>query len=256
MPQMQVMVGLADLRREPSASAPLDTQAQFGELVRLDGPRGVPGKWVRGVLETDGYHGYLPRNALGSVSAPATHRVSALRTYLYPSADMKAPPREILSMGARVTASDLAVSGNGTARPFAAVDGRYVIADHLVPLVTAAPDWVAVAELFVGTPYLWSGKSSIGLDCSALVQIALDAAGRQVTRDTGDQEAEFSVVTEDIARQRGDLAFWRGHVGIMVDSENMLHANAHHMATAIEPLAGAVERITANGGGVIGIRRP
>lgn len=257
MSQMQVITGLADMRREASASAALDTQAQFGERVRLDDPRGVPGPWVKAVLEQDGYHGFLPRDALGPVGPEATHKVSVLRTYLYPAADMKSPVRQILSMGARVTANELAVAGKGTMRPFAAIEGGYVIADHIMPVAAAHSDWVAVAETFTGAPYLWGGKSSIGLDCSALLQLAFDAVGKPCPRDTGDQEAAFDMVSDDSARVRGDLIFWRGHVGIMVDGENMLHANAHHMAVATEFLAGAVDRIAANGGGgITSVRRP
>ena len=150
MSQLQVIAGLADMRREASASATLDTQAQFGERVRLDDPRGVPGPWVKAVLELDGYHGFLPRDALGPVGPEATHKVSVLRTYLYPAANMKSPVRQILSMGARLAASELDISGKGTMRPFAAVEGGFVIADHITPVAAGQSDWVAVAETFTG----------------------------------------------------------------------------------------------------------
>jgi len=121
-------------------------------------------------------------------------------------------------------------------------------ADHLSPVGVFAEDMAAIAEQFLGAPYLWGGRESLGLDCSGLVQQALFACGRACPRDS-DQQALLGTATRADALRRGDLVFWRGHVGMMLDAARLLHANAHHMAVAVEDLAAAMARIEAGGGG-------
>jgi len=209
--------------------------------------------WAWAQLDRDSYVGYLPLAALGAASAP-THRVAALRMHAYPGPAIKLPPRMALSLGAQLTIvgreNDFAVSA----------DRLYVWSRCLTELSAREPDYVAVAELFLGTPYLWGGRTSEGVDCSGLVQTALTAAGVASPRDSDMVEA---VLGEPIAIDdprspltRGDLVFWKGHVGIMRDSVTLLHANGWHMKTVSEPLAQARERIAANGGGkVTSVRR-
>jgi cell wall-associated NlpC family hydrolase len=136
-----------------------------------------------------------------------------------------------------------------------APDG-FVVEQHLEPLAAVAPDFVAVAERFLCAPYLWGGKSVAGIDCSGLVQVACTMAGIAAPRDTDMQERELGTRLAGIeALARGDLVFWKGHVGIMLDGARLLHANAHHMMTAVEPLAEAVARIASRGSSVTSIRR-
>jgi cell wall-associated NlpC family hydrolase len=121
-------------------------------------------------------------------------------------------------------------------------------------------DPVAIAELFLESPYLWGGRTSEGIDCSGLVQTALTAAGFAAPRDSDMQEATLgepaAIDDPDAPLKRGDLVFWKGHVGIMRDSLSLLHANGWHMKTASEPLAEARNRISAGGGGeVTNVRR-
>ncbi len=136
--------------------------------------------------------------------------------------------------------------------------GGCVPAQHLAPADTSEPDFVAVAERFVGVPYLWGGKTSLGLDCSGLVQVSLNAAGIACPRDSDMQERALGAPLEPAgatAFRRGDLIFWTGHVAIVRDADTLVHANAFHMAVAIEPTAAAVARIAASGSAVASVRR-
>jgi cell wall-associated NlpC family hydrolase len=238
----------APLRREPAPDAPLDTEALRGERVTVYETNGEG--WCWGQLATDGYVGWLPANALAAPGLAATHRVAVLRTLAFPGRSIKLPPVAAFSLGCRV-----AVTRDEP--PFAVTPAGYVPARHLAPLDTAEPDFVAVAERFLGVPYLWGGKTSLGLDCSGLVQIALTAAGIACPRDSDMQEralgAAIAAVPNDL--RRGDLLFWKGHVAIARDAVTLLHANAFHMAVAAEPIAEAVTRIGAGGSPVTAVKR-
>jgi cell wall-associated NlpC family hydrolase len=248
---VRICAGLADLRPRPANDAPVDTQALFGETAVLyEDSEGFG--WVQ--LDRDHYVGYLPITALGENTAPPTHRVKVNRTFVYPAPDMKLPIIDALPLGARVAAA-------APAESFMRLeDGGFIFANHLAPLAEPDSDFVAVAERLLHAPYLWGGKSSLGVDCSGLVQIALDCAGTTCPRDTDLQENALGValpIADDLrGLARGDLVFWRGHVGIMCDAQTLLHANAHHMQVASEPLATARDRIFANTGAAIAsIRR-
>ena len=243
----QVVHGQAPLRREPRHDAPLDTEALFGERVKVleiddEG-------WAWGQLATDNYVGYLPAAALVKAGPDPTHKVAVLRTHAFPGPDIKLPPFVALPFGARVPVAKEERGFSVTAA------GRYLPPTHLVPVDATEPDFVAVAERFAGTPYLWGGKTSLGIDCSGLVQVSLQAAGIDCPRDTYMQEAHFrnGVALTDL--KRGDLIFWKGHVAIARDAQSIIHANAHHMMVAIEPVAGAIERIRKAGTAVTGVKR-
>jgi cell wall-associated NlpC family hydrolase len=176
--------------------------------------------------------------------------VTALRTFLYPEPDIKSPTVAALSLG-----SMLAVTG--TSDPLLQlVNGGYVVARHVAPVDRFASDFVAVAERLVGFPYLWGGKSTKGLDCSGLLQLSMQAAGLDCPRDSDMQaKALGTMLAKDAPLSRGDIVFWPGHAGIMVDEARLLHANGHHMQTVIEPLAEAVARIAGTGTLVSSVRR-
>jgi len=245
--RMRVLSPCAPMRRQPRPDAPLDTEALHGEVVTVY-EQSEEG-WAWGQIETDGYVGYLPSEALAAEAASPTHRVAALRTFIYPGPSIKLPPVGALSLGSRLAVAreegTFAVTG----------DGGFVFAAHLAPVDAAEPDFVAVAERFLGVPYLWGGRTSLGLDCSGLVQVALGAAGQAAPRDSDQQEAALGAplqIGDDLSGlARGDLIFWRGHVGVMLDAERLLHANGHHMAVAVEPLRDARDRIRANSYGPI-----
>jgi hypothetical protein len=247
----EVVEPQAPLRRTPSLDAPLDTEALRGERVTVYEDDGEG--WCWGELHCDGYVGYLPQQALALPGPAPTHRVAALRTFVFPGPSIKAPPMTALSLGARV-----AVARFDRGFAWLAAAGC-MPPQHLAPIDADEPDFVAVAEKFVGVPYLWGGKTSLGLDCSGLVQVALQAAGIACPRDSDMQEralgSPLGVGDKTIAYRRGDLIFWKGHVAIVRDDATLIHANAHHMAVTIEPVGEAIARIGAAGSMVTGVRR-
>jgi cell wall-associated NlpC family hydrolase len=246
--QRQLEVPVLPLRRQPRFDATLDTEALFGEtLTVLDEREGWA--WVQ--LARDGYVGYMPSEGLSAALRTPTHKVAALRTYVYPEPDFKRPPLALLSMNALLSAA--AAEG----RFLALESGGFVVAAHTRRVDETAADPVSVGLTFVGTPYLWGGRTSLGLDCSGLVQLANEAAGVPCPRDADMQAAEIGrPLDPTVALARGDLVFWDGHVGIMTSTTDVLHASAEHMAVVVEPLAEAKARIAASGSEFLGVRRP
>lgn len=246
----QVAAPRAPLLRRAEIHAPMDTELLFGETFRV---YEMEGDWCWGQSAEDDYVGYVSANLLRSPRGAVTHRVVALRTFIYPDADIKSRPTTPLSMNAKLVVT-------GAAGKFVELaGGGYVVSSHLSKIDTYASDYVAVAEEFLGVPYLWGGRDARGLDCSGLVQMSMERCGIACLRDTDLQEATLGEALSDpqdlSVLQRGDLIFWRGHVGIMVDGETLLHANATHMRTVKEPIAEAVRRIDKSDGPVTSIRR-
>jgi cell wall-associated NlpC family hydrolase len=240
----QTTVPSASLRRAPSLAAEQLDQLLYGELFELlDEADG----WAFGQAMRDGYVGYVEAAALGGPPTAPTHTVRALRTYAFSAPNIKAPPAGLYSMNALIAAE-------GREGRFVKTAGGWFVEEHLVSIGQAEADYVAVAERFVGTPYNWGGRESLGLDCSGLVQQALYASGRACPRDS-DQQAAMGEPVETL--RRGDLVFWRGHVAIMLSETDIIHANSWHMAVAVEPLAVAIARTRRLGGGEpTGFRRP
>ena len=248
--EFEIADALAPLREAPAFDAMLLTQALMGERVMIY-DRNDEG-WAWGQLNSDGYVGWLPDRALAKPVATPTHRVTAIRTFAFPGPSIKLEPADTLVMGALVTVTR--ESG-----AFAVTrDGWHLPLPHVGTIDRHADDFVGVAEQFAGTPYLWGGKSSLGIDCSGLVQVSLNAAGTGCPRDSDLQQDSLgrALDASEIKKlQRGDLLFWKGHVAIARNADTIVHANAHHMATAIENTRDAIARIKATGSEILAIKR-
>jgi cell wall-associated NlpC family hydrolase len=245
----RVIESSAPLRQAPSLEAALGSEALHGEEVTVYETSDEG--WCWGQL-ADGYVGYLPASALTRGRSEATHRVSALRALVFPSADIKTAPILGLPFGGRVRIVGEEQGFNRTE------NGGFIPRQHLAPLLPAERDVIATARRFLGTPYLWGGRTSLGIDCSGLVQIALLASGIDCPRDS-DMQAGLGV---DVpfsgnahAIRRGDLVCWKGHIGLVSDGGRLLHANAFHMQTVEEPIAEAIARIRTSGTEVLTVRR-
>lgn len=248
----RITAPVAPLRRFPRPGAPLDTELLFGEdvtvLDRADG-----WAWIKS--HRDDYVGYVPSGAIGPAGPAPTHRMAALRGFVFPRPDLKTPPTMTLHLGSRLTV----IGQSGSYSQL--MDGGFIYSDYLRPIEEVETDPIDVALKFLNTPYLWGGRSSTGLDCSALVQLAWQSCGIDCPRDTDMQFENFgTLLNHDGSEgnlQRGDLVFWKGHIGIWIDEDRFLHSNASDMMVAMAPLSFTAERIASKDGGPItGIRRP
>jgi hypothetical protein len=224
----------ATLHAAPSSEARPVSQLVHGEGFALIDKAGG---WAWGRCLHDDYVGYLRADALGPL-APPTHRVTAPLALVFASPDIKARVLKTLAIGAKVAGTE----ENG----FLRIDQGYIHARHVAPLDALETDPVVIGERLIGAPYRWGGRGAEGIDCSGLVQRALELAGIPAPRDSDMQREQLGeLLAEDAPLRRGDLVFFPGHVGMMADGANLLHANAYWMSTVIEPLADVVERLTA-----------
>ena len=245
----QVRVAVAHVLGAPDAGEALTTQLLFGETVRVfEEHEGWA--WVQ--ADVDGYVGYVAAAAISRTVATPTHKIVALSTPAMARPDVKSQPLVDLAFGARVTVEREDNGFGGLAI------GAFIPLPHLVAIDAFEIDFVAVAERFLGTPYLWGGRTRAGLDCSGLVQTALRATGFEAPRDTDMQQAALGTAVNHSPSleglRRGDLVFWRGHVGIMTDDAHLLHANGFHMRVVVEPLAETVARIKASVSEVVAVK--
>jgi len=252
----RILVPSAPLRSKPRNEIPFDSELLCGEVFRVFAD--TEGGWSWGQCETDAYVGFVRTGAVGSLAPEPTHRVSALRTFVYPGPDMKLPAAAALSIGSRIALAE-EVETRGTVYRLLHGAKRAIVAAHVEPIdAPPASDFVAVAETFLHVPYLWGGRTSLGLDCSALVQLALMVAGIPAPRDTDMQLASLGVALEEGLKaelRRGDLIFWPGHVAIVSAPDRIVHASGHHMAVVSEPLAAATARIAAIKGAAVTVKR-
>lgn len=242
----QVGVQVASVRRQPNATSMQLSEALPGETLNVFDEAGG---WCWVKLDRDGYVGHVETRFLVPMGAAPTHEVSSPSTVLYARADLKTQPTRFLPMLSR-----LAVTGEE--KDYAQTAEGFVFTKHLRPVEAGSGDFVSIATRFLFTPYYWGGKTAHGLDCSGLVQVSLHAAGQPCPRDSDMQEAALgSALGKAETLRRGDLVFWDGHVGIMMDAETLLHANGHDMMVVQEPLAAAVARSEAKGKPITSVKR-
>ncbi|MEZ6010351.1 MAG: NlpC/P60 family protein [Hyphomonas sp.] len=246
----QVRAGSVGLYETPLRDARLATEALHGEVLDLFQEQNG---FVLAQCRRDRYVGWVASEGLSDAILAPTHRIATLRTHAYAAPDLKSPPQLMLSLGALVSVTGV----EGDWRHCAGAG--WVHRRHLSLLSAIAADPATVAVQFLNTPYLWGGRTGLGLDCTGLTQQAFEAAGVLLPRDS---DMQFAWCGEPIADwrapgalQRGDLVFWKGHVGIMTDAEHLVHANAWHMAVASEPLAEAIVRIEKQYAEPVGARR-
>ncbi|MEO1223970.1 MAG: C40 family peptidase [Pseudomonadota bacterium] len=245
--ELKARRGIVPMRRRPDAAAEMVTELLYGEGLHVERDAG---DWLFGTCSHDGYQGWCEADRLAPGPAPS-HRVIALRAFVYPEPDFKRPPLRAISFSGLVTVL-------GERGAFVEIDGGgWMASVALAPIDTRAPDWTGTALRFVGVPYLWGGRSSLGLDCSGLVQLSLAAAGIAAPRDSGDQSREVGRPIDPASGlQRGDVVFFPGHVALMVNAVDCVNASSDPMQVVEEPVAQLAARLEQREGqGIIGARR-
>jgi cell wall-associated NlpC family hydrolase len=240
----QCVIPATRICKSPLDDAMQLTQVLMGETMKVF-ERKNGWAWVQ--LDGDDYVGYLREQAIRDNVVKTTHRIAVPMTHLYPDASIKTQPAPMVPMHARICVTE------EVGEFLKLMSNRYVYAVHAT--ASTEKDFVSVAERFLNAPYLWGGKTAMGIDCSGLVQIALAACGVDGPRDSDMQEQGLGDVVAKTDLKRGDLVFWKGHVGIMRDDKTLLHANGHHMQVVSEPLEHAVARIAATGSHITSVKR-
>lgn len=232
------------MKSEMTEVSSLETECLFGEMVEilqdhLD--------WFYCKLTTDNYCGWVKKSSLGQIKE-ATHRVLAKRTFIYEDKNAKSNTLLYLPMGAKLAIEDIK---SGWAETSFSNDNKiqvgYVPLIHIVKIDHKVLDWVDIAQQLDGTPYKWGGRDTVGIDCSALLQLSYQAYGQIIPRNTLQQVRLNKPTIEKMScLKRGCVIFWNGHVGIMIDQINCIHANAFHMKTVTEPLVKIINRMSDN----------
>ena len=248
----RVSAAQAPIRGKPDAAAGMETEALRGEAATVFETTENGFAWVQ--LQGDSYVGYIEAASLGAPDPAPTHRVSAVRTPVFSRPDIKSPPLALLPLNAMVSVVGEAEDRN--ARYALLASGGAVVAQHLAASGAFEEDFVAVAERFMEAPYLWGGKTALGLDCSGLVQTALAACGMAAPRDTDMQETTLGSPADPAGGfRRGDLLFWKGHVAIATGPGEIVHANARSMRVNRDPADQAIARLAGRGLPLTALRR-
>lgn len=238
---MHIVKPSTSMKLKPSINAPLETECLYGESVQILDEQL---HWAYCKLLTDNYHGWVKKNSLGLLK-PSTHRVIVMRSLLYTHNNEKSLTIDYLPMGAQISVKK--IENNWAEIYLSSSDDSktaYIPANHIIDKKSKIKDWVKIAEQIIGAPYKWGGRDTMGLDCSALLQLSYQSFGQNIPRNTKDQfNIEKKIIKDFNELERGCVVFWEGHVGIMVNKFDCLHSNAFHMKTVVEPLNNIITRI-------------
>ena len=242
---MNIITSSLIMKSHPTGSSFLETECLFGETIQI---LDEYSDWVYCKLKTDNYKGWIKKNGISEINLEATHRVIVKRSFIYKDKTPKSNCLMYLPMGSKVFVNETQIDWSEI-NFF--IDNKksvgFVPSNHIVSIDHKIKDWVATAQLLEGTPYKWGGRDTIGIDCSALLQLSYQTYGEILPRNTSDQvNLEKPSVNIINKLKRGCVVFWEGHVGIMTDSLNCIHANAYHMKTITEPLFDIIKRTNKN----------
>ena len=241
---MNIISPFAPMRSQATETSSLETECLFGESIEvldeyLD--------WLFCKLKTDNYCGWIKKDEVGHLGE-ATHKVLNKRTFIFEKKDIKSNTIHYLPMGSQVWVTAIENNWSTIVLSKKHFYGKgYVPSNHIIPINEKVRDWVSKAEQLVNTPYKWGGRNTLGIDCSALLQLSYATSGEAIPRNTSDQvKLQKKTIASSTNLHRGAVVFWEGHVGIMTDHLNCIHANAFHMKTVIETLQNIRNRIEKN----------
>ena len=242
---MNIIKPSSPMRSNPKHTSGLETECLFGEIVEI---LEINMDWYLCKLATDKYIGWVHSQSLGCLPIP-THRVISLRSFLYENMDIKSRLIQYVPLGAQLSIRNIQDKWSVVLLSEKNNDIAYIPSDDIVAFDHVINDWVSIAELCVSTPYKWGGRDTMGIDCSALLQLSYQTYGKVIPRNTSEQVKLKKTTLKKIENlKRGCVVFWEGHVGIMTDKINCIHANAFHMKTVTEPLINIIKRLEKNYG--------
>ena len=241
---MNIISPSAAMRSQATETSSLETECLFGETVTILEKKA---DWYYCKLLTDNYCGWIKAIHLGKTPR-STHRVVSLRTFLYKDRDIKSGCINYLPLGAQICIDDIdEIWSKVLLNSFSNHKYAYIPNNNIIKIGKKINDWVGVAEKFLGTPYVWGGRNSIGIDCSALLQLSYQTYGEDIPRNSTDQSLLKKIIlNKDDHLERGCVVFWEGHIAIMLDDLNSIHANAFHMEVSKEPLTTIIGRTKKN----------
>ena len=241
---MKIIVPSTPLKIKPDEDLPLETECLFGEeIIILDKYL----DWVYCELLTDNYQGWIKKSSLGYFDPP-THRVLNIRTLLFTQRDIKSYFIDYIPMGSKLSVKNISNEWAEVNLSKSYKQGKaYVLKKDIIRLENTTDDWVKYAEQLLGTPYKWGGRDTMGIDCSALLQLSYQLYGQNIPRNSKEQMKLNKPIIKSIKQlERAHVIFWNGHVGIMTDPFNCIHANAFHFETKTEPLENIIKRMEEN----------
>lgn len=257
---LSIAKSVVPLRAFSNNNKELETECLFGEKCEV---LSVSEEWVFCKLIKDKYRGWIKKSSLGLEVYP-THKINVKNSIIFDKPNVKSRPYAYLSFGSEL---EVTSTNNNWSKIYFSKGSKYffkyIPTNHLVDINYIKKDWVNTAEIFLHTPYKWGGKSFLGIDCSALSQLALFSKCQKAFRNSSQQEKQIGKLIynqrDEIKLQnlkRGDLIFWKGHVGIMINEKEIIHANAHHACVEKENLINTISRMNKNGLQIKAIKRP